>query len=98
MAADKPQRRRSSGFQDIGLPYETDTAITRHVANFLSVHGGASGPIQPTHVLFNGGVFKADTLRSRLLSVLGGWFPEASAKPLEGEHDLDHAVARGAAH
>ncbi len=96
--ADKPQRRRSSGFQDIGLPYETDTAITRHVANFLSVHGGASGPIQPTHVLFNGGVFKADTLRSRLLSVLGGWFPEAPAKPLEGEHDLDHAVARGAAH
>ncbi|MFK7819703.1 MAG: Hsp70 family protein, partial [Planctomycetaceae bacterium] len=34
--ADKPQRHRASGFQEIGLPYEADTAVTRHVAAFLN--------------------------------------------------------------
>ena len=59
--------------------------------------------MRPTHVLFNGGVFKADVLRQRLLEVLGEWFSgdAAGAGPpqmLEGRHDLDHAVARGAAY
>ena len=74
--------------------------------------------------LFNGGVFKADVLRQRLLDVLGEWFgptPSPSGRGagprlpspagrgaggegfrrpqmLEGRHDLDHAVARGAAY
>ena len=55
--------------------------------------------MRPTHVLFNGGVFKADVLRGRLLEVLGQWFGgESAPQLLEGEHDLDHAVARGAAY
>ena len=33
---DKPQRGRQSGFHEIGLPFETDVAITRHLAAFLS--------------------------------------------------------------
>jgi hypothetical protein len=105
---DKPARQRSSGFQEIGLPFESDTAITRHVAAFLSAHG-ASGrvagaersgaPAGPTHVLFNGGVFKAEGLRKRLLDVLAGWFGKKEApQSLEGKPDLDHAVARGAAY
>jgi hypothetical protein len=69
------------------------------LAAFLQVQGKAQGePIRPTHVLFNGGVFKADKLRHRLLEVLGDWFPTASPGLLEGEHDLDHAAARGAAY
>ncbi len=96
---DRPARRRASGFQEIGLPFESDAAITRHLAAFLAAHGGASGPVRPTHVLFNGGVFKSDALRSRLLEVLGAWFdPEAAPKVLEGTHELDFAVARGAAY
>jgi hypothetical protein len=51
----------------------------------------------PTHVLFNGGVFKAAVLRDRLLDVLDGWAGKKKTQLLEGEHDLDHAVARGAA-
>jgi hypothetical protein len=47
-------------------------------------------------VLFNGGVFKADAFRQRLLDVAGGWF-DAPPQLLEGRHDLDFAVARGAA-
>jgi hypothetical protein len=96
--ADRPERRRVSGFREIGLPFESDTAVTRHLAAFLQVQGKQGEPIQPTHVLFNGGVFKADALRHRLLDVLGEWFPAGSPKLLEGEHDLDHAAARGAAY
>jgi len=96
---DGPERRRVSGFREIGLPFESDTAVTRHLAAFLQVQGkGRDEPIRPTHVLFNGGVFKADALRHRLLDVLGEWFPTASPRLLEGEHDLDHAAARGAAY
>ncbi len=39
-AADRPQRQAASGFQDIGLPYEADPAITKQVAAFLADHAG----------------------------------------------------------
>jgi Hsp70 protein len=95
---DRPARRRVSGFQEIGLPFESDTAVTRHLAAFLSAHGKVGESVRPTHILFNGGVFKADAFRSRLMEVLSGWANGATPKALEGEHDLDHAVARGAAY
>src|SRR5690606_37797234 len=91
---------RASGFQEIGLPYESDTAITKHLAAFLRDHGEPQqGPIQPTYILFNGGVFRSDVLRERLLQVVRGWNDDPnSPRALEGEHDLDYAVARGAAY
>jgi hypothetical protein len=97
---DQPQRQRVSGFQELGLPYESDTAVTRHLAAFLQSQGASEGsPARPQHVLFNGGVFKAEPLKKRLLAVLKQWFPEKPAPaPLEGVHDLDHAAARGAAY
>jgi hypothetical protein len=124
---DRPIRAAASGFRELGLPYEADAAVTRHLAAFLQSHGSSPGePARPTQVLFNGGVFKADALRSRLLDVLGHWFatpgatagssssvahgggstlldkpavaPAAAPRVLEGQHDLDHAVARGAAY
>jgi hypothetical protein len=97
--SDRPQRKRASGFQEVGLPFESDAAITRHLAEFLTVHGGENGPVRPTHVLFNGGVFKADVFRERVLSLLGTWSDGAvQPRVLEGKLDLDHAVARGAAY
>jgi len=96
---DRPHRQRASGFQEIGLPYESDPALTRHLAAFLAAHGDDDRPQLPSHVLFNGGVLKAEVLRSRLLDVLRDWGGKR-VKPelLEGVHDLDHAVARGAAY
>ena len=96
---DRPKRQRASGFREIGLPFESDTAITRHLAAFLQSHGEEGKPARPTHVLLNGGVFKAQSLQRRLLEVLGEWFGAAYSAPrlLEGRHDLDHAVALGAA-
>ncbi len=47
----KPAKQRRSGFQELGLPFESDTAITRHIAAFLQ-----SNPqnTQPAAILFNG--------------------------------------------
>ncbi|MCA9063117.1 MAG: Hsp70 family protein [Planctomycetaceae bacterium] len=91
--SDRPARPRASGFQEIGLPYEADTAITRHLAAFLS-QNSADRPV--THVVFNGGVFKADSLRQALLDQLHAWFPDHTPQVIEGSEDLDFAVARGA--
>jgi len=96
---ERPVRRRASGFQDIGLPFEQDTAVTRHLAAFLVDHGaGQGGAVRPTHVLLNGGVFKSKALSDRLLDVLGQWAGGQKPKFLEGQPDLDNAVARGAAY
>lgn len=98
--ADKPARRSASGFREIGLPYESDTAITRHLAQFLTLQGQSEKkPIRPTHLLFNGGVLKAEALRQRLLEAMSAWFPKDQApQVLAGNSDLDFAVARGAAY
>jgi len=83
-----PQGKRKVGLTEIGLPYETDPAITRHLSGFL-------GDRRPTAILFNGGVFQAEMMRKRLLDITEMWFEEP-LKVLQGT-DLDLAVAKGAA-
>jgi hypothetical protein len=117
-ADEMPARRRLAGLQELGLPYAADPAVTRHLARFLSrlaagspasasassgVRRGPSGLVCPTHLLFNGGVMKADPLRARIVDVLNGWLTREGFAPLDAAHvldapDLDHAVARGAAY
>ena len=109
-----PARQRRIGFQELGLPYAADPAITKHLSRFLSqqttdrpeavaIRRGPSGFACPTHVLFNGGVMKAGVLRERVIRVLNDWLQAEDFEPL-GERDvldapdLDHAVARGAAY
>ncbi len=100
-----PQREPSSGFQEIGLPFESDTAITRHIAHFVTSNAESS-PSQKVvaaeprlHLLLNGGVFKAPALRERLHTVLGMWSTSGrTPASLGSPEDLDHAVARGAAY
>ena len=96
---DRPQMRHQSGFVQIGLPFESDTAITRHIANFLGNYDQSeSTSIQPTHLLFNGGVFRSGALRKRMTDVLSAWYVDRPPAELHGTRDLDHAVARGAAY
>ena len=109
-----PARPRRVGFQELGLPYAADPAITKHLARFLSeqlrngpesagVRRGRSGLACPTHILFNGGVMKAAVLRDRVVEVLNSWLREEGFEALGAEQileapDLEHAVARGAAY
>lgn len=98
--SDWPARGRRVGLTEIGLPYATDPAITRHLARFLgqqagSLHTGGS-LVTPSAVLFNGGVFKAAELRGRVAEVLSDW--SGAAVPALEATDLDLAVALGAAY
>jgi molecular chaperone DnaK (HSP70) len=85
---EKPARARS-GLVAFGLPYERDSAITRHVAAFLGRHGAA-----PRGLLLNGGVFRSPRLRARLVEVLTGF--SGVSPQLLPHADPDLAVARGA--
>jgi hypothetical protein len=109
-----PARQRRVGFQELGLPYAADPAITKHLARFLSeqvrnspeaagIRRGGSGLACPTHILFNGGVMKAAVLRDRVVEVLNSWLRQEGFEALGMEQileapDLEHAVARGAAY
>ena len=95
---DRAKRGGRSGFRELGLPYENDTAVTRHLAGFLGMHAKGDASIRPTHVLFNGGVFKAGHFKDRLMDLMGAWFDGQTPQRLDGHEDLDHAVARGAAY
>lgn len=97
-AGARPQQRVRSGLAQLGLPYASDSAISRHLAAFLAAHAdGAS--LLPHAVLFNGGVFKAAALRERVVEILRAW-ATASGAPVPRvlpDEDLDLAVSRGAA-
>lgn len=84
---DQPARRQS-GFQDFGLPYAADPAITKYLAAFLTAHrhtgddvprenwqaAGDPDPARPDIILFNGGFFASPVLRERLLQTVASWF------------------------
>jgi hypothetical protein len=107
----EPRRTRAAGLQELGLPYASDPAVTKHMASFLHRHAEVlaervtvkrrkKAAAHPTAVLFNGGVFKAESLRQRVVEVVNEWGKAAGApavKVLAG-NDLDLAVARGAAY
>jgi hypothetical protein len=100
---DRPAAQAESGFQELGLPFASDSAITRHVAAFLQDHAAdafqKNGQSQITHLLFNGGVFNADLFRQRMLETLTDWRGDGTSPTvLGGVEDLDQAVACGAAY
>ncbi len=103
-ASVQPRRRPRAGLRQQGLPYADDPAVTAHLAAFLREHAGAQGDdaalLAPTHVLFNGGVFRAAALRRRVMEALRAWLGAAGRPPAREltSADLDLAVARGAAY
>ncbi|MBX3009879.1 MAG: Hsp70 family protein [Caldilineaceae bacterium] len=97
-----PERKPQVGMREMGLPYASDPAITRHLAYFLSRQARTEGADEeaityPTAVLFNGGVMKADPLRTQVLTALRQWSGNADLRELPAA-DLDLAVAIGAAY
>ena len=90
-AGDAPKQRRALGLKELGLPYATDPAVTRHLAAFLAKHEK-----QPTVVLWNGGVMKGERIRQSISETLESWFGNP-LPDLKGT-DLDLAVAHGAAY
>ncbi len=102
-----------SGFQEFGLPYASDAAITKHMAAFLWDHRRAGRTddeaglddlraARPDWILFNGGVLASHQIRARILEQLSQWFatdaePQWQPGVLDNDR-LDLAVACGAAY
>ena len=91
---DKPQQDKQSVFRELGLPFVSDPAITRHLAAFLSTAPEAQKGIDA--ILFNGGFFIPAVFRDRVRDVVEHWY---GRRPQVFENqDLDLAVAVGAAY
>ena len=89
---DKPSEEKRSLFRELGLPYVSDPAVTRHLAAFLSSNEDA----KPDAILFNGGFFIPEICQQRVADVMERWYGH---RPLVLENrDLDLAVAVGAAY
>jgi molecular chaperone DnaK (HSP70) len=110
---DLPRTARHSGLAQMALPYAQDAGVTRHLAAFLTRQARALAAahdapanvtgqsfVHPTAVLFNGGVFRATTLKDRVIEVLNDWLAADGGQPVKEMQgaELDLAVARGAAY
>lgn len=91
-----PATANRVGIQELGLAYESDPAVTHHLAKFLRQNDDP----QPTAILFNGGVMKAGHIRGRVKKILDSWNPAGDARPVREitSDNFDLSVARGAAY
>jgi molecular chaperone DnaK (HSP70) len=103
-----PAHGRSTALRELGLPYASDPAITRHLAAFLkqaavSMNGSFSNHrmAQPDAVLFNGGFCVPAVTRERIIAAISIWFGGSRTgwRPkLLNSEAVESAVARGAAY
>jgi hypothetical protein len=96
----------------VGLPYAAEPVISKHLAAFLrrslenlqssdpfrelAASHGTHGFLKPDAVLFNGGVFHAEPIRTRVSDLLASWNGGQAVRVLQGD-EPDLAVAKGAA-
>ncbi|WGY46902.1 Hsp70 family protein [Vibrio sp. ABG19] len=98
-----PDKRRSA-VVEFGLPYVSDPAVSKHVAEFLTQHQAVAhaalgktdnrSPAVPVGVLLNGGVFNSTLITGRMLQLLAHWRGEPVTQ-LDNPHP-DWSVALGA--
>jgi molecular chaperone DnaK (HSP70) len=65
---------------DFGLPFEKESAVTKHIIRFLEKHRdnvkqslGKEAPL-PDFILFNGGTLKPSLVQSRIREAIRRWF------------------------
>lgn len=80
--------QKSSGFQEFGLMYAMDAAVTHHLAAFLWDQRSAgrtevelqsmtdSQQARPDWILFNGGVLSSQQITSRIVDCVARWFQD----------------------
>lgn len=87
---------KSSAVRSMGLPYEAEPSITKHLATFLSKSSKMQGIIKsPDYVLVNGGTMKPPLFQMAIMESLSTWFPQKKIQILSNP-SLDLAVSRGA--
>ena len=109
-----PRRAHAAGLREIGLPYATDPAITKHLAMFLKQAaltmdgrgdpqghpGNRRAMVKPDAVLFNGGFCMPSIVRNQIIEAIGNWFNDGSTwRPkILANESMSSAVAVGAAY
>ena len=109
-----PVRTSGAGLREIGLPYATDPAITKHLAAFLKQAAMAMGSAKtsssrlkyripmarPDAILFNGGFCIPAIARERIVEAIANWFGAGDAwRPrILSNEVMSSAVAIGAAY
>src|SRR5438067_2494106 len=88
---DPPKEEKRSLFRELGLPYVSDPAITKHLNAFLDGAGQT-----PDAILFNGGFFIPEITRQRVADAVEHWY--GKRPEIFENRDLDLAVATGAAY
>ncbi len=82
----------TTGIREMGLPFEDDPCITRHIGSFIARHSEKL----PDIILFNGGTLKPEIFRKRIIENLSLWKNgEISELPSKS---LDLAISLGAAY
>jgi molecular chaperone DnaK (HSP70) len=103
-----PAAGTPTGLRELGLPYASDPAITKHLATFLTqaaeaMDGSSANArmARPDAVLFNGGFCAPAVTRDRIVEALSAWFGGAQSRwspKLLNNDEVESAVARGAAY
>ncbi|MFT5317303.1 MAG: hypothetical protein ACI8RA_000548 [Chlamydiales bacterium] len=93
------QLRKGTGVRTMGLPYESEPSITKHLATFLHSANlcGKDCEKKTNYLLFNGGCMKPLIFKERILSAVAQWSGGEPPAILPSD-SLDTAVARGAAY
>jgi hypothetical protein len=97
---DHPSETVRSGVKEIGLPYASDAAVTKHLARFIARNANKEDFKWPNKILFNGGVFNCEAMRERVTNVINSWLSEMGQELMEplNYSSLDHSVALGASY
>ncbi len=95
-ATTMPAQGNRVGLQEIGLAYESDPAVTHHLAKFLHQNNDRI----PSAILFNGGIMKAGPIRQRITDLLTEWTPAGDSGAVReiASANFDLSVAKGAAY
>ncbi len=108
LVAPDTRRRQTEGKEtgEFGLPYESETAVTRHLGKFLRRHQSEVRTLigkeqaVPDFILFNGGALKSRLIQERVREAVRYWFglsDVSQPKVLENPNQ-DLAVSLGASY
>lgn len=92
--------KKRSGVVEFGLPYATEPAISKHIADFLNTHQQAAknalgnDTIVPDALLLNGAVFRSQLITQRVIDLISSW-RGAELSLLKNQHP-ELSVAYGA--
>jgi molecular chaperone DnaK (HSP70) len=100
------KRTERKGISELGLLYEPEAAVTKHLCWFIEQHrNDITMALQredpaPNHILFNGGSLKPDIIQDNIREALRHWFGESNkGRPNVLDNPVpDLAVALGAAY